>query len=229
MSAPAAPTGATLTQAVAGQGYATFAWSHVQTGLDRFEILHQEPGETVWTTWALSSKAVFGAAGSYSTVVPIRDGITWAVRAFNTSSEVSSADTAEFDGITEGCWILPYLAEVFQSSRTGYLNAEASPFEEPRPYAIFDPDSRDRKIVQLGRTKGYEGTISGDITADYSLSADEWRQRLRFLMKDQENYRLGLVTPHLLVRSVTLLELPLDPWVSGSSNYGVSLAYVEVD
>src|SRR3990172_6396803 len=98
MTAPAAPTSVTLTQATSGQGYGALGWAHDQTGLDRFEVLYHEENVTTWTTWILSSKTTFGAAGSYSTTVPIKDGITWAIRAFNTGNEVSTGGTAVFSG-----------------------------------------------------------------------------------------------------------------------------------
>ena len=90
MPAPAAPTAVTLTQTTSGQGFATLAWSHVVTGLDRFLIAYKLSGDTYWTSHTLATATDLGGAGSYSTVVPIQTSIVYAVWAANTSNELSA-------------------------------------------------------------------------------------------------------------------------------------------
>ena len=132
-------------------------------------------------------------------------------------------------GLIEGVWLLPFSGTTLQTTRQVFINAEATPFSRPRTSAVFDPDSRSRKVVQFGASKGLEGTISGEINAAYSVTAAAWRERLDYLISHQEDFTIQLVSPHLLIASVALIEAPLDPQNTPSKNYSVSVTFIEVD
>lgn len=91
MPAPAAPTSLTLTQPRVGDPTVTLAWSHTGTDLDRFQVLFRTVGATYWKSYVLAPKADFNPSGtSYSLVVATPESAEWAVRALNSSGEVST-------------------------------------------------------------------------------------------------------------------------------------------
>lgn len=183
----AAPTAPTVTQD-ATTGQITFNWNHTGTET-HFEVRHRK-GSGTWTTALVAPKARFNSVNPRAYVTGSRPGFTWNVRALTPGATPTASVEATFSATAtiDGTWLLPVVDGQVVSAERAWIGRDSGASGRIQSRSESNIPSRAESIAQLGVFHLESGVIEGVLMDRFSLTADEWKDRLLALITNGSKY-----------------------------------------
>ena len=130
---------------------------------------------------------------------------------------------------TDGVWLIPFIGAVADTSAQAWIGTGTPEVSNERDEQVVNILGREETVTQSsGVVRLDAGVLNGVLMSRHGLTADQWRNRLKKLVKNQSRYdRIWMVTPRVHYQNVELGSMSFAHQIIGEPGWQASVEFRE--